>query len=100
MADIIRCNDCGWLGLDSESAHCPKCNRNDCIMDLDGTEEWYSQEQLKELWNIFGDIAMNPETEGIEESFLYYLAGTHREEIWYWFDKRYDGGVAALMGVA
>lgn len=95
--DIIRCNNCGWLGLDRESSYCPRCGRNDCIMDLDGTEEWYSQEQIKELWNIFGDIPINLNTEEIEDIFLYYPVGTHIEEIWHWFDERYNGGVYKLL---
>lgn len=61
------------------------------------TEEGYSQEQFKELWAIFGDISMNPVTEEIEEAFLCYPAGTPREEIWHWFDQRYNGGVYKLL---
>ena len=52
---------------------------------------------LKELWEMFGDIPMNPETECIEEVFLGFPAGTHREEIWHWFDERYSKGVYCLM---
>lgn len=53
--------------------------------------------ELEALWKQFGDVAMNPETEEIEESFLSFPAGTHREEIWHWFDERYSKGVAALL---
>lgn len=52
---------------------------------------------LKELWEMFGDVPMNPETECMEEAFLGFPAGTHREEIWHWFDERYSKGVYALM---
>lgn len=54
-------------------------------------------EALEKLWAEFGDIPMNPETERIEEPFLSFPAGTHREEIWHWFDERYSKGVAYLM---
>ena len=57
----------------------------------------YSDNDLKELWEMFGDVPMNPETECMEEAFLGFPAGTHREEIWHWFDKRYSKGVYALM---
>lgn len=53
--------------------------------------------QLEEMWKAFGDIPMNPETEEMEEPFLIFPAGTHREEIWKWFDERYSKGIAALM---
>lgn len=52
---------------------------------------------LKEWWEMFGDVPMNPETECMEEAFLGFPAGTHREEIWHWFDERYSKGVYALL---
>lgn len=54
-------------------------------------------EELEELWGKFADIPMNPETECIEEPFLTFPAGTHREEIWHWFDERHSKGVAYLL---
>lgn len=38
---------------------------------------------------MFTDISMNQETECIETAFMDFPAGTHREEIWHWFDKKY-----------
>lgn len=52
---------------------------------------------LDELWADFGDVPMDPETEKIEEPFLHFPAGTHREAIWRWFDERYSKGVASLL---
>ena len=54
---------------------------------------------LEDLWGLFGDIPMDPETERLEEPFLggVFPAGTHREEVWKWFDERYSKGVAALL---
>lgn len=54
-------------------------------------------EVLEELWEQFGDIPMNPETECIEEKFMGWGPGTHREEIWHWFDQRHSKGVAYLL---
>lgn len=97
MADIIRCNWCENIALDNpDSDHCPNCGRNDYIMDLDGTEE-FNDTQLKQLWLIFGDLPMNPETEEMEDQFLYFPVGTHKEEIWHWFDKRCSKGVYGLL---
>lgn len=53
--------------------------------------------ELEELWERFGDIPMNPETECIEEPFLGWGEGIHREEIWHWFDKRHSKGVYYLL---
>ena len=54
-------------------------------------------EVLEELWEQFGDIPMNPETERIEEKFMGWGPGVHREEIWHWFDERHSKGVAYLL---
>lgn len=53
--------------------------------------------RLEALWNEFGDVPMNPETEQIEEPFLHFQIGTHREDVWRWFDERYSKGVAYLL---
>lgn len=54
-------------------------------------------EMLEALWEQFTDVPINPETECLEEEFLDWPAGTHREEIWHWFDRRYSRGVAHLL---
>lgn len=53
--------------------------------------------RLEDLWLMLGDVPMNQETECIEEPFLRFEAGTHREEIWRWFDNRHSKGVGWLM---
>lgn len=53
--------------------------------------------EIEALWEDFGDISMNPETECIEEPFMHFPIGSHREEIWHWFDKHYSRGVHALL---
>lgn len=56
--------------------------------------------QAKALWKEFGDISMNPETECIEEAWCRFPTGTHREEIWHWFEDTFDLSVAEdLMGL-
>lgn len=65
---------------------------------LDDIETLYDRDaEIKELWEEFGDVPMNPETECMEEAFLGFPAGTHREEIWHWFDERYSKGVHTLL---
>lgn len=52
---------------------------------------------LEGLWTEFGEIPMDPDTECMETEFLHFPAGTHREEIWQWFDQRYSKGVGYLL---
>ena len=53
---------------------------------------------LETFWNELGDIPVN--NDGIiQESFLWWPKGTDREDIWHWFDEKYPGGVAKLMGL-
>lgn len=53
----------------------------------------------KELWEEFGEVPMNPETEEIEKSWKHFLPGTHREDILRWFEETFHVSVAEdLMG--
>lgn len=52
---------------------------------------------LERLWAEIRDVPMNPKTECMEEPVLGFPAGTHREEIWHWFDRRHSKGVAYLL---
>lgn len=52
---------------------------------------------VKELWENFGDVPMNPNTECIEDFWGKFCPGTHREEIWHWFEETFHVSVADLM---
>lgn len=105
--NVVRCNDCGWIGREEDLKwfeeedyeRCPSCNRHDCLMDVDKNVTFFDKSQIEDLWHLLEDVPMNPETEEMEEEFFGFPIGTHREEIWHWFDERYGGGVHALMGV-
>ena len=56
-----------------------------------------SDDILEKLWDVFEDVPMNPDTECIESDFMHFEAGTHREEIWHWFDERHSKGVHFLL---
>ena len=56
-----------------------------------------SMEDSKELWEEFGDVPMNPETECIDVEWRDFPAGTHREEIWHWFEDTFHVAVYDLM---
>lgn len=44
-------------------------------------EERPNSEDVEFLWEAFGDLPMNPETECIEKKSRHFPAGTHREDI-------------------
>lgn len=57
-------------------------------------------EMIKDLWQEFGEVPMNPETEEIELSWNSFPSGTHRQEIWHWFEDTFNVSVAKdLMGL-
>ena len=56
-----------------------------------------SDKEIEKLWEKFEDVLMDPVTECMEAPFLDFPAGTHREEIWHWFDERHSEGVAYLL---
>lgn len=46
------------------------------------------------LWDEFGDLPMDPETERMEAPFLHFPAGTFREDVWHWFEAEFGLSVA------
>lgn len=68
---------------------------------MDGLEEIDTLRErdkiLEDLWTKLEDVPMDPETECIEEDFVNWPAGTHREDIWHWFDERHSKGVSYLL---
>lgn len=53
-------------------------------------------EKLEILWDQFSDVQIDDD-ECILEDFIGFSFGTHREEVWHWFDKYHSKGVVALM---
>lgn len=56
-----------------------------------------NHEEIKNLWHEFGDVPMNPDTEEIEEAWRNFPSGTHREDIWNWFEEEFNIRVYDLM---
>lgn len=47
--------------------------------------------ELKQLWDQLGDTPTGFEGDDvdcIEEPFLHFPIGTHREDIWHWFEAQ------------
>lgn len=54
-------------------------------------------ERLEHLWARFHDVPIDPDAERIDEPFLHWVPGVHREDIWAWFDQRYSKGIVGLL---
>lgn len=52
--------------------------------------------EAKDLWEKLGDIPVDVDGE-IEEPFLDFEVGTDREEIWHWFEEKFNIRVYDLM---
>lgn len=46
-----------------------------------------SMNELLELWDKLTDIPTDG-LDGIEEDFLHFKVGTHREDVWHWFEEQ------------
>ena len=100
---LVRCNKCGWIGKDEELGlyyrddieYCPKSKSTEALMDLEAGRS-FDETEIEKLWELLGEVPVNDDDE-IEEEFLGFLEGTHKEEVWHWFDEVYPAGVCRLM---
>ena len=98
--NVVRCNDCGWVGREEEltirddEERCPQCDAAGCLMDVYADCN-LDDEQLIELWNMYSEVSINDEDE-IEQEFIGFPVGTNRFVIWEWFDEHYSRGVYSL----
>lgn len=73
MCDLLKCNDCS----------------NRCKIGATDSE-------IESLWEELTDIPID-ENERLDVDWQGWNKGTHREEIWHWFDERHSKGIAWLM---
>lgn len=81
------CEKCGYLMTDEDLE----------VIRGRGLEESFINWRtayVEELWEEFGEVPVDPCTEEIEESWRHFPPGTHREEIWHWFEESFDLSVA------
>ena len=60
----------------------------------------FGDEILEQFWEELEDVPFSENKDGeliLEEDWLYFLAGTTREEIWHWFDDNHSKGVYWLL---
>lgn len=61
---------------------------------------YYLDSSVKLLWKEFGNVPMDSETECMEENWHGFASGTHRKDIWCWFENTFDVNVTVeLMGM-
>lgn len=88
--------DAYFLGCDAKNYASYLLNKNhDSIENI--MREHEEDAVVFNLWMEFGDVPMNPTTECIECEWLDFPIGTHREEIWHWFEEKFNVSVAELM---
>lgn len=95
---IVRCERCGWIGRETEITipdHCPDCEKYGTLKLCD-SEQKYSIDELRFLWEQFDDIPINDADE-IDEEYMDWPVGTNRFDIWHWFDARWPKGVCNLV---
>ena len=86
---------CGRLATEGKMEYAEYSLVMDAICEFDTLAE--RDKELEALWDKFGDVPMNPDTEKMEEPFIHFPAGTDREDIWRWFDERHSKGAAYLL---
>lgn len=56
----------------------------------------YDDNELEAMWDGLEDIPID-ENECLDIDWNGFSKGTHREDIWYWFDMQHTKGVGWLM---
>lgn len=95
---VVKCLNCKTVFAETDMTipgHCPYCVCGNMLEEKSSTSEAWYDTDLLQLWRLFGDIPID-ENDDIVEPFMDWPAGTYRFDIWQWFDKKYEGGVAAL----
>ena len=60
-------------------------------------EELDKLKHIRKLWQEFGAVPMDPDTECLEEEWHGFPAETNREDIWHWFEHEFHISVTELM---
>lgn len=55
-------------------------------------------QEADNLWGKLSDVPIDDD-ECIDIDFLDFPKGTHREDIWHWFEEKYNLSVTELMGL-
>lgn len=104
VAAVTVCSCCdneveNIVGRPNGSELCPQCFNDGDTMHLDAggllDEHLSEAHPLSELYRLWDDLGNIPtvfdgeDVDTIEEPFLHFPVGTHREEIWRWFEQQH-----------
>ena len=68
------------------------------IYDLKEIQVQVNDSYIEHIWEGFGDNVHINEDDETTSEYYHWDEGTHRQEIWTWFDEQHSKGVAYLMG--
>jgi len=55
-----------------------------------------SDKEIEKLWREFGDLPLN-DSDDITEGWNGWEAGTHKIDVWEWFDRVHSKGIYYLI---
>lgn len=79
-----------------EDCNTPFNSTMDIVVSNARKEIPLNDEALEYLWEEFSDVLIDDD-ECILDDFIGFECGTHREEVWHWFDAHHSKGVHFLM---
>jgi len=78
----------GFPGETNEDNYFISCKKFDRIDIPYGNIEFVNLRICKYLWEALGDIACDDKGY-IQEWFIHWAPGTHRHEVWHWFEATF-----------
>lgn len=96
----VTCLSCGYqfelmkYSIDALGV-CTTCSKCKSSFDIPLAET--DIELCKYIWSAFTDVPMDPATECIEIDWNGFTKGTHREEIWHWFEETFNTSIYDLL---
>ena len=72
------------------------CDLFDCYDCKHGCKDNATDGDIEKLWEELEDVPVD-EDECLDVDWHGWYKGTHREEIWHWFDEHQSKGVGWLM---
>lgn len=81
------CKICGYIITDADLEAIKSRGLEESFIN-------WKQTYVEDLWIDLGDVPINQETEEIEKPWRHFCPGTHREEIWHWFEEQFNISVA------
>lgn len=96
-----RCDECETWHATHVVGESFICDKPRC-QDAAAARIAITDQNLATWWEQLGTVPVDADGEHLDAPFsvqgvMSWPAGTHREEVWHWFDERHTQGVHALM---